>query len=533
MKYQLWTENWIPVVTTAGSEECSLREVLGRAHQISHLQQDNPLIEVALFRLLMAIVLDMRATHDSEWKKQWDLACFDPVEIDHYAHQVEDRFDLLDPVKPFYQVADLTTPSGEVKSTLLLYPEIASGNNVPVFSSVTEATPPKLFLAEAARRLIALQGMDVAGIKSGAVGDPTMAAGKTTGNPTGVLGRLGLTIPLGSNLFQSLMLNIPPYPLRQGDDPVWRRSPVGAAWETRPARGLLDELTWQSRRVRLVPDPTDPSFITGVIVAAGDRLEAIDPGIEPHTAWHAADPSRRQMSQRPIRHQPGKAAWRGMDSLLAGHEPDELAAKALSLQWIGDREAVLGPDYPVNVRTVGIIYGNQNAVIDHVISDEIPLPVLSLSDSAEGQELRDNLIAMADKADEVRKSLNGLLNNLRKSCGGAPVPWDKGEHPGDEFISAIDQATRAFLTRVSAHPDQLLDADLCWQLQAWQAAFHIADRLLSAAPPMTFIGRSDNPDKSGDQPINQARAEGFFRAGLKKILSNAYDEITKERRKND
>jgi len=518
MKYSLWQERWISVVSDAGSQY-SLFDVLREAHRIQRIDAGNALIDVALFRLLLAILVDIIGPiQESEWRQRWKQTHFDTSEVEQYAERVADRFGLFDPVAPFYQTGKLETPSGKVGSTLLLLPETASGNNVPLFSSNTEVSSPRLCLDEAARRLIALQSFDVAGIKSGAVGDPQMHSGKTTGNPIGALGKIGITIPMGRNLFESLMLNIPSGFDEENDSPTWRRPPSRPSWETRPSRGILDLLTWQSRRVRLIPDNEEnPKAVTGVIVAAGDRLEWVDPAHEPHTAWMKVEGSKNDVPQRPIRHQAGKSAWRGMDSLLAFKE-DSSRTAANALFWVGNREDAIGPSYPLEVDIAGVVYGNQNAVIEHMISDATPLPVVALSSTPEGQDIRDDLIGVAGMAEEIRRALNQLLDNLRSSYGGTPIPWNKGEHPGDQFIAAIDPVTRDFLKKVRDDPSSLNDGLVAWEKAAWIVAWSIADPLIVQVPPSAFIGRKSDPE-SKQPPINQARAEAYFRSKLRNILA--------------
>jgi len=115
-----------------------------------------------------------------------------------YLDRHAERFDLFHPDFPFAQVAGLHTVKDETKPVSLLLPAVATGNNVPLFSARTEADPPALTPAEAARALLAAQCWDTAAIKSGAAGDPQVKYGKTTGNPTGPLGQLGVVVPWGA-----------------------------------------------------------------------------------------------------------------------------------------------------------------------------------------------------------------------------------------------------------------------------------------------------------------------------------------------
>src|SRR5699024_6516957 len=79
----------------------------------------------------------------------------------------EDRFDLLDPVKPFMQVADLHTKSGAFSEIQRIVPEAED----EYFTMRAGRGRDSLSFAEAARWLIYAQAYDYSGIKSGAEGD--------------------------------------------------------------------------------------------------------------------------------------------------------------------------------------------------------------------------------------------------------------------------------------------------------------------------------------------------------------------------
>jgi len=539
LTFSLWNRRWLPVGSDGRVRDYSLRETFAQAHEIRGLRGATVAIEAAMFRLLLAIVIDVvGGLAADEWAERWRRRRFDVDEFERYAAVVEDRFYLFGD-KPFYQVAGLEAASGEVKSTLLLFPEVASGNSVPLFSAVTEADAPAVPLAEAARRLVALHALDAAGIKTGAKGDPRVVGGKTTGNQTGPMGQLGVTIPLGRNLFESLMLNCPPQDPEPDDMPAWRRPPNGPAWETRPSRGILDLLTWQSRRVRLIPDDAaNPGAVVGVIVATGDRLEAINPAHEPHTAWRAQDAANGGMSQRPVRHQAGKAAWRGLESMVALNpglvdlilkQKRQPAVQANALRWAGERRPALGSAYPLSARTVGIEYGNQQAIIDHMWADEIPLPVLALSDDEDSQAVRQALVEVVVAAEAVRQIINRLANDLLECAGGTALPWDKGDHPGDRFVALIDPPTRQFLRNVRDHPADVEDAAVTWECDAMKAARTVATPLIEQVPPGAFLGR--HPDREGKKPrLNQAQAEHWFGVGLVAALPRAAVHEKSERK---
>jgi CRISPR system Cascade subunit CasA len=188
---------------------------------------------------------------------RWQRGEFAREPFDAYLDERAARFDLFHPARPFAQVAGLRTAKDETKPVSLLVPRLAAGNNVPIFSARTESDPPALTPAQAARALLAAHCWDTAAIKSGAFDDPAAKAGKTTGNPTGPLGQLGVIVPVGATLFHTLLLNLPilPQGLEPKDRPQWQADdPATSAWSARSAAGLLDPLTWQARRIRLVPE---------------------------------------------------------------------------------------------------------------------------------------------------------------------------------------------------------------------------------------------------------------------------------------
>lgn len=505
--FNLLDEPWIPVITGDGVEVWPIREVLLKAQLVAQLNPANTLEWLPTFRLLQAIVTDaFSESPEADWGERFRRGEFDANVIASYLERVHDRFDLLDPVAPFYQVASLEAASGDIKSVLALFPEMAGGNNVPLFSAVLDKDQPTLGLADATRRLLALLAWDTAGLKTGASGDPQMSGGKTTGNPTGPLGLIGPIVPLGRNLFESLMLNTPPQPCGPDDLPAWRRLPTTAEWETRPSRGVLDLLTWQSRRVRLITSPADEGQVTGVIVTGGDRLVGVHPDHEPHTAWRVADPAKGGMARRPIRHQVGKSFWRGMDALLAA----EGTTLANAVAWCSSptRQQALGRSYVLDLRTVAVAYGNQSAVVEHVISDATPMAVLAL-DEEHGAAVREGLTGMCGQAEAARLALNDLGANLRKARGGESTPWDKGQRPGDQFLASLDGVAREALDALSRCADDPSEALLSWEGAAIAIAWGSARLLLDEDSRATFEGRRSRTEKKSSL-INKATAEAYF-----------------------
>jgi CRISPR-associated endonuclease Cas3-HD len=212
----LTAQPWVPVTKQGVRTEVSVREALLQAHEFDGLAIDDPLQAVAVFRqVLLPVLLHVFGVPRdvNEWDDRHRAGRLDPAPVSAYLDEHASRFDLFNPDRPFAQVAGLAAVNGETKPVSLLIPHLASGNNVPLFSPRTENDPPALTPAQAARAVLSAQCWDTAAIKTGAVGDEKkVRAGKTMGNPTGPLGQLGVVIPLGDTLFETLMLSVPIVP---------------------------------------------------------------------------------------------------------------------------------------------------------------------------------------------------------------------------------------------------------------------------------------------------------------------------------
>ncbi len=546
-EYNLLDEPWLTLRPLDGGvpHQVGLTEGLLRSDEFAGVVVEFATQLPALLRqVLLPVVghaLGVPATR-AQWKQRFSQTRFSQDEKDKlraYLEEHRGRFDLFSAVAPFGQAAGLRTAKDETKGAAALVATAASGNNVPLFASRTDADRLELTPPQAAHWLLHTQCWDTAAIKTGAAGDPKVAAGKTTGNPTGPLGQLGVVIPMGRTLFDTLMLNLPLTPPSQVGAPQWIRDPTGPAWRPRPAAGLLDLWTWQARRIRLVPEAGEAGVrVARVVVCAGDRLTDT-PAFEPHTAWNLVQPAGRKASaakaavgeRRPRRHSPGKAAWRGLEALLSPVRQstegkfetsillDQLAALV--------EDGALPADYPMQVQTFGVVYGTQSSVVEDVLHDAVPLPLLALR--AEG-DVHDLLLEIADQAEKLAWTVNNLSADLRRASGADPIPWDKGQRPGELLLHVLDPLVRRVLAGVQkagSHDEILQQGQLAWEEAAWRAADDIAEALFDATSADAFRGReAEQPGRAGRKSVHSlGTAEHNFRRRLAAVLPRQADAL--------
>ncbi|MEU4094790.1 type I-E CRISPR-associated protein Cse1/CasA [Streptomyces sp. NPDC026673] len=545
-------DEWLSVVRTDGTTRTvGLLEVLMASDSVRRLDLPVATMLPALLRqLLLPVVLDAVGAPRTreEWQERFQRGRFSKQEIEELANYLSpsryaDRFRLFPRAseRPFAQASGLAALTGETKPSTLLIPSIATGNNVPLFSAVTEADGLNLTPAQAALWLLHAHCWDTASIKTGAVGDPRAARGnKTTGNPTGPLGQLGVIVPTGRTLYETLLLNtvILPGGLDPADRPQWAwperlpmaatKDPAGPEWSVRSAPGLLDLLTFQSRRIRLIPRETpDGPRVQRVVVCAGDRLDSTA-RIDPHTAWnHFAQPHGGRPSLRPRRHLSGRAAWLGVAALLASTAPDDSDGPRTSvlLQQLGQlrTEGLLPADYPLNVEIYGLEYGNQNSVVENAVVDAIPLPVTSLM--SKDVLLRPAILECVEQAEGVGRALDDLYAGLRRAAGGHPLPQGKREVASTRFLGMVDRSMRrllAGLRTASDNPEFVERGRAAWEEVLHRAALDECRILLAATPPRPAVSRRIKANGTEAVVSHLGSPEGIFHRSVSEILSRVY-----------
>jgi CRISPR system Cascade subunit CasA len=527
--HNLIVDSWLPVIVEGKPDLVGIRWALVNSHRIQRLAVRPATAWVAVLRQallpLVADALGFPSTFD-DWADRHDNGHFDADTLDAYLDEHRDRFNVFDDIAPFAQVAGLRTSKDELKSSSLLVPSVPSGNNVPLFGSRTDAQPPVLSWGEAVIGLLTVQCWDTAGIKTGAVGDPQVKAGKTTANPIGPLGTLGVIVPTGPTLFETLMLNLliveeAPSTLRKRPDlPQWRRKQAEASWSERAVDGYRDSWTFQARRVRLVPSVspgTGETVVTKVLVTAGDRLRP-NPDWEPHSAWKSN--KKAGGARVPIRHSSGRAAWRGLDPLIAADSPsrEDGTASSRLLKQIAELQAndFLPSYYPLGVVTAGVEYGNMQAVVENIIADEIPLPITALRVGTPTASVVDTLVR---DTDELVKAIDELERNVRIATGSNMPERDKGQRASDRLVFRLDDIARRALIGLQREPDRADEARKAWRMAARAVCLNTADEVLSSLPPAAVVGRKKN-----DHFYRASNAEAIFLGRLRRALPRETDD---------
>ncbi|MFD8967762.1 type I-E CRISPR-associated protein Cse1/CasA [Streptomyces sp. NPDC059568] len=536
--FDLVSRPWLPAQRRDGTTvELSLLEVFAQAHELRRLVGDLPTQEFALLRLLLAILYDAvdGPSELEDWQELWEAKGADAfAAVPEYLDRHRERFDLLHPKRPFFQVAGLRTGKDEVASLNRIVADVPNGEP---FFAMRRPGVERLSLAEAARWLVHTHAFDSSGIKSGMEGDDRVKGGKVYPQGVGWAGGLGGVFAEGVTLRDTLLLNLIATDEdilttdRKADMPVWRRElpPGPGVLEedpsvTRPS-GPRDLYTWQSRRLLL---HTEDNAVTGVILGYGDPLAPYNRWkSEPMTGWRRS-PAQEKKQGRPLvylprQHDPSRAAWRGLASLLYGPKSEtdttgrgtDPSIPSGVVKWLTllCSEEMLRPDSLIRTRLVGAVYGTQQSVVDEVVDDGITLPVILLHEERPlyGAAAVD---AVSD-AEKAVSALGHLAGNLAHAAGSEPGPAT--ETARDLGFGALDGPYRQWL-RTLGKTDDPVAARAEWQSIARRIVRGLGRQLLDAAGPAAAEGRVVDVPRVGKRFVDDARADLWFRTRINKVL---------------
>lgn len=314
--YDILEEPWVEAVSLDGAPvRLGLLGVLEKAPELSTLVDPSPLVRCGIYRLLVAFVMDafwLEGMTDIEGL--FEAGRFDSGAVVRYVDGVgRARFDLFDAHHPFLQsgpAEEITDPTPGPVAKLLQH--LPSGEFSTHFFHTREdehAFSP----AVCARALAAVAPFMTAG---GAGLSPSV-----NGIPPWYV------LVRGRTLFETIVLNCAPLDLWPEDEPAppaWRREEPVVPKQERACTSPLEALTWQPRRIRLVPGDGGECTYSGESSPVLVRKAVFTFGFKSTGGWkdpHAAY-LYRETGVAPLRPQEGREPWRDTGPLLLLHRED-------------------------------------------------------------------------------------------------------------------------------------------------------------------------------------------------------------------
>ncbi|MGW5578901.1 type I-E CRISPR-associated protein Cse1/CasA [Micromonospora chokoriensis] len=466
MRFNLAEEPWLPVVWLdntgeAGDhpDEVDLVTLLTKAHLIRRILGHTPPMTAALYRLVLALMHRVYGpVSEDEWGALWQAEQLPaPTHSQGGAGQAFQArwFELFDSERPFFQcpaVAEVP-PSSAAK----LVPHLAVGNNTTLFDHTTATDEVRLSPAEAARWLVTLQAYDPGGMKTPYAKDKSSQAAPANG--------MGLVLVEGSNLKETLLLNLMPYlpgedmPRNNDADdrPVWEADPPRPEPDKRHPKGWTDLLTWPSRRVWLVPRQYDGTMcVDRVVITPGTRL-AGNPEDHEWMAAHRRTRIRQGRSTKgrtttptygpwyPMRLQEHRGVWRFSQELLlapiGGEERHWQRPPTLDHIATMSAGGYIAPDAVYTLRIFGQQLDSKGSVIQQALEETVAAPVALLR--ADFKVAGPVIGYSIELANLVGSALTQMERDHRAQFRAAASSsldltyWPRLSRPFDTFLQAI------------------------------------------------------------------------------------------------
>lgn len=526
--FNLIDEPWIKVVRSNEVKELSIREFFDTAHEYSQISGDLSLQDFAVFRVLSAVyrsaVTNSHGILEEEfWKSTWKEGRFDTQMISEYLddEDIYDRFWLFHPTRPFYQVADLTPIiSDKVSKIQDIVIDVPKDKALMTFLNADEKYIDGMSFPEAARWIVTSINYDVAGPHTGTVGDPRVATSgggknKSYTKKTALSLISGIQI-IGDNLFETIMLNNIPMSIEEeldADFPIWETDePMtnGPLYEINEERtkpgGILQLLTWPSRRARLL---RDQDSVTKYIITHGDSFEPID--THRLEAMSSYKPGEEEGTLSPFVQSSDSHFWRGYDSLLQlstrYHQP-------MNVAFLGDMRVKGVIDN--KMYRVAVITARYDVSMSSKITDAIyevnPLPAKIIGDPIyEGMVI--NALEVIEKA---RKSFWSYgINSSLSSIDDDVVAKEKAQSSVNTFLDRCESVFYDWLESTASgeydHPEEEIINKVEKLLN------DLADENESRTKdPSAFIGTIDDNGKS----ISLISARNIMIGGFRKHTRN-------------
>lgn len=506
VEFNLLDEPWVRVLCPDCSvREVSLTDALLHAHEYKGLAGELSTQDVAVLRLLLAVLHTVFWDHDVDgaavpltdpntalvrWRGLWRQGQFPEQPIRDYLVAWHEHFWLFHPERPFWQAPD--AKKGTDFGAKKLNGEIVEGEHkIRLFSSYSAEGKEELSYAQATRWLVYTNGFDDTAAKPKIKVLPNGEKPKSM--KEGWLGRLGLVLAKGDTLFETLMLNL--VFLADGEK-VWRQP--RPYWEqANPNYGERNEipvpdnaaelLTLQSRRIIL---KREGQKVVSYSLLGGDFFESQNAFCEQMTVWEKqTDKKSGVVSFEPKKHKSAIQFWREFPTVFQSQEKNPGI-----VQWIVKLQTarILDRNRMIRFEIVGMRYdGTSSHTVEDTFSDSLTFHAALLDEL--GRRWRQKITDEIDRCGKLAQAVGNLAKNLDIAATDPDHAGKKNSAKAarEQFYFRLDQPFRRWLCDI----DPAWDSETAekhifqWRADAKRIAQTLGRQLVDQSGSAAFIGR--------------------------------------------
>jgi len=517
--YNILDEAWIPCILLDGRQQYfSTRTILQSATDIHRISAEFAPMTASILHFLLAVLYSSLAIQDEdEWERLWQLGVFELDRIESYLQNWQHRFDLFDRDHPFYQdiqigsrskdIVNLKGKTLQVKTVNDIILHVATGSSATLFDHHTDEVITSFSPKQMVPLLLMVQGFSLGGMNATCI--PVEKFFADTPHARGAVFFLQ-----GKNLFETLMLNLIASSHLEGlddknDQPAWEMEDAFTPDRKKP-RGIKDFLTWQSRRMLLLPDDSNGNgCCEKIYICPG--LSLAEEFENPFYSIYYIEAKKGELQKKMVRFSQNKALWRDSQVLLEASGTRQKRFRALD--WVNNLLMIGCYNGHINFSAYGLCTEPGKKKAFFYREEILSFPAGYLNDAL----LRGELFRCIKQVDDVKKQLWGAMSVLVEKFLCPDYDDTKNRKPDpsarDALLNHVD-AEQLFWNGLELHFQSLLfglpnDAEKAvtnWnestQKAAWEALDH-AIQALGVSTPALMAG---------------AAASRVLRFGLKKFF---------------
>lgn len=517
-------------------KEVGLLEFFENAQMYLRLAGENRPQDFAILRLLLAILhatfgrqedgtfisIDgegseyLRELDDliDRWVSLWNRDRFPFASIKIYLEKYRERFWLVHPERPFYQIPaqNPIRNNGTYCGAQKLQGTLSeSGNKTRLFSHRAKEEKNSLEMAEAARWLVYQIAFDDTAAKPVTKGRP--------GPGVGWLGKLGLIAATGDNLFQTLLLNLVFLPDGEKkwdiERPIWAKNEL--SWSERTPipvpQNASEILTLQSRWIHL---DVEGDKVNGFYVMGGFFYEKNQELFnEQMTLWR----KRKNVKQgeqvfTPKLHNASRALWRDLSTLLVAKESSRKAGVVAWVERLRSEDVDIASEINFEIAAVSYKGGSpSNDVVDS-FHDGLSFSTILLDKHSESW--RERILDEVEWTDKLVWSVKKLARDLTIAGGGS---GDTLQQEADTAASVayfrLDIPFRSWLEGINPSRDDLDEKMQIWREEARKIIWVLGGEMVSNSGTNALVGRFVTNNKTKEEYLyNSPRAFESFRYNI-------------------
>lgn len=561
-KFNLTEEPWIYVIDNHGhTREVSLKDIFAHAHEYVDLANETPTEDIAILRLLLAIMYTVFFRYDLDgnpsvpedceaaldrWEELYNANSFPEKTVQAYLDAHKEEFWLFHPEYPFYQwreLEDILSADKQKEGKNMHGETLESNNKKNLFNVRGGKFKDSMSYSEAVRSMISMLAYDDASVKESKANKAGKKAsakedGKKLSPGSGWLGKCGAVYPIGNNLFDTLLLNfemmydveefrdedeweewIEQRPIWERDESKYSKSRMEREFVSIPSN-MAEFYTFPTRRMLLV----ERDGSVNKYYKTYGPFYSMNCRIEPMTLRIGT--SDKRDFYEPRLHNTDQYLWQEFGMTFIGEENEDKPTTPGIVRWISylKENDLIKRDEVIRFRSVFMEYKDKSQGIKNIGSDSLSMNSDLLADKGRYWMLQIN-----NEIDRSKEFANKKLTWFAKQLDFASGITTNGNLENEittQFYFRINMSFREWLLSIKRDADRRESAEKIneWRSICASVAMSLGREMVDRCGTSAYIGRyvvNQNEQKTENKFYCSSKALNYLGKEIKTYKEGA------------